>query len=220
MVTDEKKWTNFMPIDIVRCFHNAFRRDLMEIDKATLYATRNSGDFTPILNRLKITGEILDYHARGEEEAVFPAVDKVAPLLSKTYITDHRELDTMVTGLEAMRTEPDPLLAIRATAVLKSHLKIHLYKEDAYLYPILREHTLVDEQESIIGLMAKKTPPEKTPTLVKWLFPLLGHDDRAIVTIGWMNMMPPQVFSSLKSLIQETLDKDWGELTRRIPELT
>jgi iron-sulfur cluster repair protein YtfE (RIC family) len=220
MDTDEKKWTNFKPLDIVGCFHNAFRRDLAEIDEATLRITRNSGDFASILNRLNITGEILDYHARGEEEAVFPAVDKVAPLLSKTYITDHRELDNMVAGFDAMRTEPDPMSAIRATAVLKSHLKIHLYKEDAYLYPLLREHTLVDEQESIIGLMAKKTPPEKTPTLVKWLFPLLGHDDRAIVTIGWMNMMPPQVFSGLKSLIKETLDKDWGELSHRVPELT
>jgi len=44
----------------------------------------------------------LDYHARGEEAAVFPAVDKVAPLVAKAYLMDHRELDTMVSGLEVM----------------------------------------------------------------------------------------------------------------------
>ena len=83
--------------------------------------------------------EILDYHAKGEEAAVFPAVDNLAPLVAKTYIMDHRELDAMVSGLEAMRNAPDPLTMARATAVLASHLRIHLDKEDAYLYPILRE---------------------------------------------------------------------------------
>jgi len=219
MVSDEKMWTNFQPIDIVHCFHNAFRRDMMEIDEAALMAARKGGDFAPILDRFHIMGEVLDYHARGEEEAVFPAIEKLAPFLAKTYIIDHRELDSMVAGLEAMRTATNPLTAARATAVLNSHLKIHLYKEDVHLYPILRERTIIDEQVPIVGLMARKMPPEKTPTFVRWLFPLLGDEDRAIVTRGWMNLMPPQVFASLKPLIRETLDKDWIKLTLRVPEL-
>ena len=80
-------------------------------------------------------GEILDYHARGEEAAVFPAVDNVAPLVAKAYLMDHRELDIMVSGLEAMRKAPDPLTMARATAVLNSHLRIHVDKEDAHLIP-------------------------------------------------------------------------------------
>jgi iron-sulfur cluster repair protein YtfE (RIC family) len=89
--------------------------------------------------------EILDYHVRGEEEAVFPAIDNVAPLVAKAYLMDHRELDTMVSGLEALRKMPDPLTTARATAVLNSHLRIHLDKEDAHLYPILRERTTESE---------------------------------------------------------------------------
>ena len=219
MGTDVNKWTDFGPIDIVRCFHNAFRRDFLEIDEATLIAAKNGGDFTPILNRLKITGEILDYHARGEEEAVFPAVEKVAPLIAKTYLTDHRELDDMVAGLGVMSAATDPFLVARATAVLRSHLRIHLYKEDTYLYPTLREKTGLDEQVSIVGVMARSVPQEKTPIFVRWLFPLLGQDDRVILIKGWMNLMPPQVFSGLKSLIRGAVEKDWVELTRRVPGL-
>jgi len=219
MVTHENKWTDFGPIDVVRCLHNAFRRDLTEIDEATLLAAKNGGDFTLILNRFNITGEILNYHAKGEEEAVFPAVEKVVPLLAKTYITDHRELDDMVVGLDMMRSKSDPLTLARATAVMRSHLRIHLFKEDTQLYPILRERTGVDEQASIVGIMASKIPPDKTPVLVRWLFPLLGQEDRAIVTKGWMNLMPTQVFSALKPLIREAVDKDWVELTIRVPGL-
>ncbi len=207
------------PIDIVLCLHNAFRRDTLEIDDAAFKAARSGGDITGVLNRLHITGEILGYHARGEEEAVFPAVDKVAPLVAKAYFLDHRELDTMVAGLEAMRTAPDALTAARATAVLNAHLRIHLNKEDAHLYPILRERTREDEQMSIVGVMARGVPPDRTPTLVRWLFPLLGHDDRAVLTKGWMTLMPPQVFAGVKPLIRETVAGDWAELTRRVPEL-
>jgi iron-sulfur cluster repair protein YtfE (RIC family) len=207
------------PIDIVLCLHNAFRRDTLEIDDAAFKAAHSSGDITGVLDRLHTTGEVLDYHARGEEEAVFPVVDRVAPLVAKAYLLDHHELDTMVAGLEAMRTAPDALTVARATAVLNAHLRIHLNKEDAHLYQILRERTAGDEQASIVGLMARKVPPNRMPTLVGWLFPLLGHEDRAVVTRGWMALMPPQAFAGIKPLIKEAVAGDWGELTRRIPEL-
>jgi iron-sulfur cluster repair protein YtfE (RIC family) len=129
------------PLDIVRSFHNAFRRDISQIDDSVFAIARSGGDLTASLDRLHILGEILDSHAKGEEAAVFPAVDNVAPLIAKAYIMDHRELDTMVSGLEAMRKAPDPLSTARAAAVLSSHLKIHLYKEDVHLYPALRKRT-------------------------------------------------------------------------------
>jgi iron-sulfur cluster repair protein YtfE (RIC family) len=203
----------------VRSIHNAFRRDISQIDGSVFKTARVGGDLTPVSDRLHTLGEILDYHARGEEAAVFPAVDKVAPLVSEAYIMDHRELDNMVSGLEAMRKTPDPLTAARATAVLASHLRIHLYKEDAYLYSILRERTTESEQVSIVGLMSKEVPPDRFPILVQWLFPLLDLDDRVVVTKGWMTLMPPQVFDGLKPLIRKTVADNWVELTRLIPEL-
>jgi iron-sulfur cluster repair protein YtfE (RIC family) len=207
------------PLDIVRSLHNAFRRDIFQIDDSVFRVARSGGDLTGVLDRFHIMAEVLDYHAKGEETAVFPAVDGVAPLVAKAYVMDHRELDTMVSGLEAMRKTPDPLATARATAVLASHLKIHLNKEDAHLYAILRERTTQSEQASIVGLMSKKVPPDRFPTLVQWLFPLLDLEDRVVVTKGWMTLMPPQVFDGLKPLIKKTTAEDWVELTRRIPEL-
>ena len=207
------------PLDIVRSLHNAFRRDIFQIDDSVFKIARSGGDLTAVLDRLHVMGEILDYHARGEEAAVFPAVDNVAPLVAKAYIMDHRELDAMVSGLEAMRKTPDPLTTARATAVLNSHLKIHLDKEDAHLYAILRERTTENEQASIVGLMSKKVPPDRFPTLVQWLFPLLDLEDRVVVTKGWMTLMPPQVFDGLKPLIKKAVAENWVELTLRIPEL-
>ena len=207
------------PIDIILCLHNAFRRDTLEIDEAAFKAARSGSGVTSILDRLHITGEVLDYHARGEEEAVFPVVDRVAPLVAKAYIFDHHELDTMVSGLEAMREAQDDLAIARATAVLNAHMRIHLNKEDAYLYQVLRERTTMDEQASIVGQMARRVPPDRMPILIRWLFPLLSQEDRAVVAKGWMVLMPPQAFAGIKPLIKEAVSGDWVDLTRRIPEL-
>jgi iron-sulfur cluster repair protein YtfE (RIC family) len=207
------------PIDIVRSIHNAFRRDLSQIDTSAFQIARNGGNLTPVLDRLRTVAEILDYHAQGEEAAVFPAVDKLTPLVARAYFLDHRELDTMVDRLEAMRKAPDPLIAARATAVLESHLRIHLDKEDVHLYPILRERTTETEQASIVGLMSKKVPPERFPAMVQWLLPLLDFDDRVVVTEGWMKLMPPQVFARLKPVMRKIMAEDWVNLVQRIPNL-
>jgi iron-sulfur cluster repair protein YtfE (RIC family) len=206
-------------IDIVHAIHNAFRRDLFQIDTSAFKLARTGGDFTPIFDRLHLVAEILDYHAQGEEAAVFPAVDKLTPLVAQAYFLDHRELDTMVDRLEMMRKKPDPLITARATAVLKSHLRIHLDKEDVHLYPILRERTTQSEQVSIGRMMSGKVPPERFPAMVQWLLPLLDFDDRVVITEGWMKLMPPQVFAGLKPLMKKIMADDWVKLTQRIPNL-
>jgi iron-sulfur cluster repair protein YtfE (RIC family) len=208
-----------VPLDVVRSIHNAFRRDLSQIDASAFKLAHNGENLTPVFDRLHIVGEILDYHAQGEEAAVFPAVDKFTPLVARAYFLDHRELDNMVNGLETMRKTPDALITARATAVLESHLRIHLDKEDVHLYPILREKTTESEQASIVGLMSKKVPPERFPAMVQWLLPLLDFDDRVVVTEGWMKLMPPQVFAGLKPLMKKVMTEDWTELKRRIPSL-
>jgi hemerythrin superfamily protein len=193
---------------------------MSQIDTSVLNIAREGGDMAPYFERLQIMSEVLDYHARGEEAAVFPAVDNIAPFLTKTYTLDHRELDSMVHGLEIIRKAPDPLTAARATAVLNSHLRIHLDKEDMYLYPLLRERTTDDEQASIGKILASKTPPERSSSQVQWLFPLLELDDQVKVTRVWMTLMPPPVFTMLKPLIKKNVAENWEKLIQQIPELS
>jgi iron-sulfur cluster repair protein YtfE (RIC family) len=209
------------PIDIVLCFHNAFRKDITQIDFSVLNIARSGGNPSPVLNRLHAMDEILDYHARGEEVAVFPAVDNVAPLVAKAYLMDHRELDKMVENLETilLQKSPDPLLASRATAVLNSHLHIHLNKEDAHLYPILREKTSLSQQVAIGGIMSSKIPPDRFPAAIAWLFPLLDLNDRVTVTRGWMTLMPMQMFANVKPLIKNAVAEGWEAIVQKIPGL-
>ena len=208
------------PLEAVTVIHNAFRRDLTEIDESVYKVARHGGDLSPLIDRLRWFSQRLDLHAQGEEEAVFPAVDRVAPLLAPLFVDDHREMDTMSEGLSQVVGAPDELAAARAAAVLHSHVRIHLAKEDTYLYPTLAQRIDLEEQGPIVGLMASKVPPQLMPQFVNWLFPLVEQGDRATMTAVWKALMPEEAFSGVKPLIQGALNSDdWSELTRRVPGL-
>ncbi len=208
-----------MPLDVIPSFHQALRNDMKLIDDAAYKAAAEDGNLAPVVERLRFFSEILMWHAAGEDELVFPAMDKVAPLVAQGYLHDHHEFDTFTEGLAKITAASDALVAARETAALTAVLRIHLDKEDEYLYPILRERTSLEEQTAIVGGMAAHVPPERNPEFIPWLFGLLGHDDREVWTRVVMGLVPEQVFAGLKSLIRGAITDDWAELSRRIPEL-
>ena len=65
------------------------------IDDAAYQAAAGDCNLAPAVERLRFFSEILKWHADGEDELVFPAMDKVAPLVSQGYLHDHHEFDTM-----------------------------------------------------------------------------------------------------------------------------
>ena len=208
------------PLDAVLSVHRAFRNDMRDIDAAAYKAAAGDGNLSPAVERLRFFSEVLKWHADGEEDLVFPATDRVASLVAQGYLHDHHEFETMTEGLAKITAASDALVAARETAALTAVLRIHLDKEDVYLYPILRERTSGEEQAAIVGGMAQQVPPERVPEFIRWMFPLLGHDDRETWTRVVMALMPEQVFAGVKTLIRAVIAEDWSELTRRIPELT
>ena len=189
------------------------------IDSAALGWARGSQDERPNLERFHFFNEILSWHARGEELAVFPALDRVAPLVSEPYITDHHGLDAASAVLSAALLTGDVLAAARATAALKFHLDMHLSKEDAQVYRLLRERLTAPEQANVAGTMSKSIPQERFPEAVAWLFPLLGITDRENVTRIYQTVLPPPVFAGVVQLIRKAVGDGWTELVRRIPSL-
>jgi hypothetical protein len=47
----------------------------------------------------------------------------------------------------------------------------------------------------------------------------VGDDDRENLMRVWQMLMPAEVFTGIKMLVQKTVGDDWAELNRRIPEL-
>jgi len=178
-----------VPLDAIRAIHNAFRKDMTVIDTAAHIAARGRGSLDLVVKRYTFFNEVLVWHASGEEDSVFPALENVAPLVAEAYERDHRGLDSLFESLNKAVNASDTLAIARATAAFDFHLGIHLNKEDAHLYRIFND------------------------------YPLIGPDDREDMTRIWQQALPEPAFASVTKLIQAAIGNDWAELTRRIPEL-
>ncbi len=207
------------PVDAILAFHNALRYDIKQIDTAALSLARGGEGLAATLERFRFFNEALVWHAHGEERAVFPALEAVAPLVAEAYVKDHRGLDAAYDELNTSYEEKDPLRTARATAVFRFHLDIHLYKEDTHLYRIFRERVPMSEQWKALGVLASASPPERFPEVVAWLFPLMTLDDTENMVRFWQTVMPAAFFTQAKELIRKAMGNDWVELTYRIPAL-
>ena len=209
------------PMDIILAFHNAFRSDMGVIDAAALDTARGKPGLASTIERFRFFNEMLVWHAHGEEQAIFPALEVVAPLVAEAYERDHRGLDAAYDALNNAVNTHDALDIARATAAFKFHLDIHLGKEDAHLYRLIKERVSISDQYKALGILSTAVPQDRFPDAAAWLFPLLGNDDRENVVSTWQKMMPPPVFAQVSQLIQKVIgSNDWAELVRRIPTLT
>jgi hypothetical protein len=208
-----------VPTDAILAFHNAFRKDIAGIDAAALAMARGDAGYESQLKRFQFFDEVLDWHAKGEELAVFPALETVAPDVAEPYIRDHRGLEESAEAFKTAMAVHDALEAARATAAFRFHHDIHLAKEDAHLYRLFRERIPMPEQSKALGLMASTVPQERFPEVVTWMFPLIGDDDRENMTRIWQMVLPAPAFGGLLPLIKQATGDGWAELIRRIPGL-
>ena len=207
------------PIDAVVAIHNAFRVDIASIDEAALSAAKGMPGLQETVDRFRFMNEVLVWHADGEEQSMFVELEAVAPCVAEAYERDHRALDTAFERLNAAVTVRDALETARATTAFKYYLDVHLAKEDAHLYRIIRERVSVEDQAKAVGVMAGGVPKERFPEFVGWLYPLMGDQDRENMTRIWQMLMPANVFIGACGLIQRALGEEYGDLVRRVPEL-
>lgn len=207
------------PIDAVVAIHNAFRADIAAVDEAALGAARGRPGLEKTVDRFRFMNEVLVWHADGEEQGMFVELEGVAPCVAEAYERDHRALDAAFDKLSAAVTARDALETARATAAFRYYLDVHLAKEDAHLYRIIRECVSVEDQAKAVGVMAGGVPQDRFPEFVGWLYPLMRDQDRENMTRVWQMLMPEEVFTGACGLIQQAIGGEYGELTRRIPEL-
>ncbi len=208
-----------VPLDAIRAFHNAFRRDLAAMDAAAHAAARGQGSVDLVVKRHGFFNEILAIHATGEEHYVFPALEKVAPLVAEAYQRDHRGLDSLSDSLAEAVRSGDTLSVLHATTAFNFFSTFHLNKEEAHLYRIFNERVPLPEQAVIIGNMSKDVPPARFPEAVGWLYPLIGIDDRENMVRIMKQALPPPMFETATKLVRDAIGPDWPALVSRIPEL-
>jgi hypothetical protein len=208
-----------VPLDAIRAFHIAFRKDIKAIDTAAYSAAREEAGLDLVAKRFTFFNEVLVWHANGEEEFVFTTLESVAPLVAEAYERDHRGLDLLFESLDKAVTASDTLAIARATSAFKFFLNFHLNKEEAHLYRIFNERVPMPDQWAVLGNMSRKVPKERFPEVVSWLYTLIRPEDQENMTRIFRQVLPAPAFTGTTQLIKAAIGDDWTELTNRIPEL-
>jgi hypothetical protein len=199
--------------------HQGFRRDLEAIDAAATASARGDHDLDATIERFRFFGEMLAWHAEGEDAGIFPALRPVAPLIVTAYELDHRGLDLAFDGLTAAVDARDPIEIARSTAAFRFHLEMHLYKEDVDLYPVVARSVSPSAVGDAVGAFADALPIDRFGDFVRWLFPLLTADEQAKVARVWQMAMPEDVFAGSIRLVERTIGDDFAALATQVPEL-
>jgi iron-sulfur cluster repair protein YtfE (RIC family) len=207
-----------VPLDVIRAFHNAFRKDIKGMDDAARDVVYKKGDLDLVARRYKLFNEVLIWHALGEEDFVFPVMESVAPMVAEAYERDHRGLDELGEMQEHAINSADPLAVWRVTSNFHYFLDFHLMKEEAHLYRIFNERVALPDQAAAISKIAPR-PPSRSPEVVAWLYPLIGLDDRENMTRIFRSALPEATFRELLHVIQQAIGEGWADLTSRIPDL-
>jgi Hemerythrin HHE cation binding domain len=207
------------PLDLILVAHEAFRRDLTGIDRAARAAAHGNHDLDAVIDRHQFFGEMLAWHAHGEDTGIFPALARAAPHIVAAYELDHRGLDVVTDGLAAAVASGDPIDIARATAACKYHLDMHLYKEDVDLYPTFAELLVPDAQAAAVQVFTDALPVDRFGDFVRWLFPLVDADDQARVIRVWHSAMPTSVFRDCLRLVEDVLGDRYAALAARLTEM-
>ena len=213
-------------ITVKNCFaaiHNAFRRDIREIDELAYAAAREGKAPTAVVGRLDAFMYMLDFHAQCEDALILPALERVAPLLAYPYQADHDEIGVTQESWQRLRESPDPLDVARLTAALKEHVLLHLHKEDEQLYPVVDARVSPDEQAHILRDAVGEVPTDEaaahSPPVAPYALGLMDYDDRETMVRWFQQYMPPAIWVQTKVLIRNAIKADWAELVRRCPDL-
>src|SRR4051794_34728492 len=131
------------PVDAVVGIHNPLPQNIKLIDAPAPRAAQGKPGLEATVERFRFMNEVLEWHAHGEELAIFPALEAVAPSVGEAYEKDHRALDAAFAALNNVVSARDALETARATAAFKYFLDVHLCKEDTHLYGLIRERVAV-----------------------------------------------------------------------------
>ena len=208
-----------VPLDAIRAIHNALRKDGGAIATSAYSAAGGRGGMDVVVKRYTFLNEVLVWHADGEEEFVFPAMEGVAPLVAEAYERDHHGIDSLFDSLKKAIAGTDVLAITRAAAIFDFHTSFHMTKEEEHLYRIFNERVPLAEQGAIMGKMAQKIPKERFAEFVGWLYPLLAIDDRENMVRIMRQALPAPMFSQATQLIKAAIGPEWQEIARRIPDI-
>jgi iron-sulfur cluster repair protein YtfE (RIC family) len=171
--------------------------------------------------------DVLDSHARHEEELVMPVAARHAPALVAALERDHGRLEGLQAELRALlprtcsevtaeREAAGQLLGRALTLLVADHLR-HMDREETEAMPVLWAHLTEEELDAMDGRIRAAVPPQQMPVMMRLMIPTMTTAENARLLSAARAQMPPPVFAQLSGLAREVLGPErWARTARRV----
>lgn len=219
------------PMNGFRYIHKAIRHELDALETLAGNVDGDAPRVSTFTQRVDFLREVVELHAAGEDEVMYPALDSRVPQVTRAYALDHQyerkiftEIGATLSQLArvsagAQRDELARQLNQRVTA-LNATLSLHIWKEEEQLLPLMDAHFSVEEQGAMAGRIVSHIPPEMMRPLMPWMLNALTLDEREDMLRTLMRTLPPEALHGLSAGLKSHFPSaDWAALVGRLPEL-
>jgi hemerythrin-like domain-containing protein len=190
--------------------HKAILREARSLETAVVERAEPEA----LLARLRFFEELLHHHTDGEEQFLFPEIERRAPRVCATYVFDHKDERALLGRLAETIERTDLEAARRAVIALVEHLDAHIRKENELIVPLIDELFTPAEHEAMVGRIQGAIPPPFMARVLPWLALSLDSADR----VAFLSVLPPERRAPMLGLLQAALPPAiWSELERSLP---
>jgi len=215
------------PIRLTRFFHEALRFELAYLEREILAAELPT-EVEHVQERMHTFTRVLLWHAIGEDEEFFPALEEKVPNVTLPYCFDHEYESSRFHTLDVLADQcvaeghPHDLIELkREISIVRHYIVAHMEKEEIHLWPLTEENFSESEQQELIQGMMGVVPRSGIITVVPWVLTRVS-DDSVIECLRSLYTLFEDYFSlDLKQIIKSLVDEErWTQMIEAIPDLT
>jgi iron-sulfur cluster repair protein YtfE (RIC family) len=192
----------------------------------------NLSELNSLEEKSKYLWDILKAHAEGEEEFLFPHLERE----NKSFFTKmkqahdhfHEEIDILRNNFRKIKEtdigsdEKVELMSnfIKQYNTFLSQYFSHLQDEELEANPILWKALSDDELMVIVPKIASKSPPEIMQYFMVYFLRAVNHTERLGLLMGMQKNAPEPVFKGILNIAEDSLeDSDWQRLKQSLDKL-
>ena len=214
-------------VDLFTPVHKAIRAILFELGKE-LQSTNMSdnGERDAMLTKLTHLLELLEEHARHEDEIIFPPIEKACPGLTTESVEEHLAYDAKVNQIHklvnAIRTADDMNERLHFTRQLRHQFAdfiafylMHMNHEEEAMLEASIEHLTPQELIDIRLKVQLDTPPARYDEWLHWMLPALDLTELVPLFKQVKVGAPESVYTKFKQIGKHSIDQHrWSKLVK------
>ncbi|MHA2280440.1 MAG: hemerythrin domain-containing protein [Promethearchaeota archaeon] len=192
----------------------------------------NQSEINSLEEKLQYLWDILKAHAEGEEEFLFPHLERenksFHTKMKQAHDHFHEQIDILknefkkITGKDIGNDEKVELMPgfMRHYNTFLSQYFSHLQDEELDANPILWKVLSDEELMVIVPKIASKISPEIMQYFWRYFIKAVNHKERLGLLMGMQKNVPEPVFKGFLNIAQTSLEKqDWQKLKQSIDKL-